>query len=121
MSDYSDYKTYKRFPIQTSSQTIMLIHLFSDNGHALDNALEGQDMWEENEAAFSYDIHENAAKQLFAQMEGHYCDSFLEELILEATRRLMESDARRKEISQKYGDNSFENRAKKALDKAANL
>lgn len=128
--DISDFKVYKRFPIQLAPQTIMLIHLFSDKGEALEHAFESMDMCEENDAAaqYSYKIHETAAKQFFDQLEGHYCDAFLEALIIETTRMLKDSDERRKEMGDKYESVmnkprcvTFESRAQKALEKASKL
>lgn len=117
-----DYKIYKRFPIQIGSQTIMLIHLFSDSEHALDNAFEMQDMENSSDAVMSammnHNIHEEAAKQFFAQLEGHYSDSFLMELIKEATIQLHESDKSSNALALKVNDTSIQNRAIEALEEA---
>lgn len=108
------YKNYKREFIQLSSQNIILIHLFNDYENGLQNSLEDIEMKETNEAALKYDIetYERSAKQFFDQLEGHYCDKFLECLIAEATKRLLESDER---LDFKF------NRAQKALDNAQTL
>lgn len=125
-----DFKDYKRFPIQLSTQNIMLIHLFSDAGNSLNNVFETIDMREENPAVWDYDmnINETAAKQFFDQLEGHYCDAFLKELILEATRRLNEHDIRRAEFDKKASEvvkitcaGSERSRAMEAIKEAEKL
>ena len=61
-------------------------------------------MTEENQAAFEYSWKESevAAKQLFAQLEGHYCDAFLEAVIVEAAKMLAKSDKSNNEMNKKY-------------------
>jgi hypothetical protein len=125
-----DFKNYKRFPIQLSAQNIMLIHLFSDRD--ITKIFESHDMTEENQAAFEYSWKESemAAKQLFDQLEGHYCDAFLEAVIVEAAKMLAKSDKSNNASNKKYEESSLgksspmkcvkgpQNRMKKALDKA---
>ena len=108
-----DYKNYKRFPIQLSQQSIIMIHLFNDinTGSAIVNTMESIDMTEENQACAEYDVHREAAKQFFSQLEGHYCDYFLAELIVEATRMLAKSDSKSKEP----------NRVKKVIDRVSKI
>src|SRR3989304_278392 len=115
---FKDFKNYKRFPIQLSHQNIILIHLFSDSG--LQYIFESHDMTEENQAAFEYSWKESeiAAQQFFSQLEGHYCDAFLEALIVEATKKLADSDNKSNELSKKLNKDHIQNRVKKALDKA---
>jgi len=120
IKEYSQFKDYRRFPIQLGSQSIILITQFSN--HSMEDAFENHDMQEENDAVWEYTAkeHEFAAKQFFDQLEGHYCDAFLEALIIEATLKLKNSDDRRLKLANKAGDVSYaENRAEKALTKAA--
>ncbi|HWY13073.1 MAG TPA: hypothetical protein VN026_17180 [Bacteroidia bacterium] len=122
-TDFSSYKHYRRFPIQLGAQSIILIHHFKASG-GFDQSFESHDFQEENQEAFEYGCKENeiATKQFFDQLEGHYCDAFLGALIIEATKKLNESDARRLSYSKKLGKEcDFDNRAKKALDKAYEL
>lgn len=118
-----DYKNYKRFPIELGPSNIILIHLFS-NSDKLRDAFENIDMWEENKAVFDYDVDKNAAKQFFEQLEGHYCDNFLKEIILEASRLLKESDIKLNEMDEKVKNirpnflYKKSERAKEALDEA---
>lgn len=117
---YDKFKDYRRFPIQLGPQSIISISHFSN--HSMEDTFENHDMMEDNDAAckYSYEESEIAAKQLFDQLEGHYCDAFLEALIVEATMKLKRSDDRRLKLANKAGDVSYaENRAEKALTKAA--
>lgn len=120
MAKLKDYKKYKRFPIQISSQNIILIHLFNDyHGGGMKNSLENVTMQEESEAVDSYNREENPANQFFKQLEGHYSDHFLKNIIIEATRFLVESDEKRNEMSIKMGrPEDVTSRAKEALEKA---
>lgn len=88
--DYSKFKHYRRFPIQLGHQSIIVIHHFSDKGEGMEPHFESHDFTEDNQAAFEYNWNESkiAAEQFFNQLEGHYCDLFLEALIVSATRRL---------------------------------
>lgn len=104
----NQYKEYKRFPIQIGVQSIMLIHLFNDIKEGFNNTLENLHMEDENEAVLNWDIHKNAAKQFFSQLEGKYCDAFLMEFIIEATKLLIDSDKRRDAASKKYAEKHVE-------------
>jgi hypothetical protein len=117
---YSQFKDYRRFPIQLGPQSIISISHFSNR--SMDDAFENHDMMEDNDAAckYGYEESEIAAKQFFDQLEGHYCDAFLESLIIEATLKLKRSDDRRLKLANKAGDLSYaESRAEKALSNAA--
>lgn len=105
--EFKDFKNYKRFPIQLSHQNIMLIHLFSDSG--ISYMFETHEMTEENQAAFEYSWKESevAAKQFFAQLEGHYCDAFLEAMIVEAAKMLAKSDKSNNEMNKKYEESEL--------------
>ncbi len=120
-TDFSSFKHYRRFPIQLDSQSIIVINHFSNSREGLDRILEEHDFTEENEAAgkLQHQQHEIAAKQFFDQLEGQYSDVFLEALIIEATKKLNEGDYSRFMLSEKaYDSEKFDNRAKKALEKA---
>jgi len=122
-----DFKDYKRFPIQLSSQHLMLIHLYNDihTGSAMIHTIENVDLQETIDAVWDWNINVNeiSAKQFFDQLEGHYCDAFLKELILEATRRLNSHDIKRKEFSDKTNKTTCTevSRAAKALKEAEKL
>lgn len=115
-----DYKDYKRFPIQLSSQDIMLIHLFSNKGASLEQSFENHDMTENNQAAFKYSWKESevAAQQFISQLEGNYCDAFLKALIVEAAKKLAESDKSFNDIAKKLCKEDKHTRMQEALDKA---
>lgn len=118
-----DYKKYERFPIELSSNCMMLIHLFSDRESSLRNVFESQEMFEESKPYFDYSIKESrrAAEQLFKQLEGKYCAAFLEAVIIEATKLLTDGDNRNNAMSKKLNRPERQSRAKEALDKAAEL
>lgn len=114
---YEHYKDYSRHPIQMSSQNIIVIHHFKDDG-GLDQKFEYHDMTEENNAVFedSYMMYKTSAEQFFNQLEGGYCDAFLEAIIIEATKKLINSDTRRKSLN--IPNCPYESRAEKALERA---
>lgn len=128
VESYSKYKDYRRFPVILSNQSIIVIHHFKDDG-GLEQTFEHVDMIEENQAAMerSYTEWDEAAKQFFDQLEGHYSDAFLQSLILEATKKLQRSDKRRKKMADKkedmtgVSDGCFENRAQAVLTKAQEI
>ena len=119
---YEKFKDYRRYPIQLSAQSIILIHHFSDKGESFSQVLERHDMMEENQAAAydSYHMYEKSAEQFFDQLEGHYSDAFLEALIVEATKKLNDSDVRRRALEKKLDKVhcSTGSRAERALKKA---
>ena len=121
-TDYSSFKHYRRFPIQLSAQNIILIHHFDNVHGGLENIFEAHDFQEENVEASKFDETKSAVKQFFDQLEGHYSDYFLQELIIEATRKLDKGDIERFEFSKKLKkEEPFESRAKKTLDKASKI
>lgn len=113
-ADYGNYKHYRRFPIELGPQNIIMIHHFDNVRQGMDIHFEAHDFIEENTEAMNstYDQYKKSAQQFFSQLEGHYCDAFLEALIIEATKKLSESDGRRK------NNQSYESRALKALKSA---
>ena len=129
IQSYEHFQDYRRHPIQLSSQSIIMIHHFSNEEKSLDRICETIDMTQSSVKAMEYDYKSAniAAEQFFNQMEGHCCDAFLEAMIIEAAKHLAKSDDRRREMSEKYEKTSmkpacvFENRAQEALDKAAEL
>lgn len=116
---YDVFKDYHRHPIQLSTQNIIVIHHFSDKGEAFNQALECHDMMEENKSFFQEELYKTSAEQFFDQLEGHYCDAFLEEMIIAATKKLAESDEGLDKLSKLVGENKKESRATRALEKAA--
>lgn len=121
--EIGNYKNYKRFPIQLSSQDIILIHLFNDGNSGFENSFENISMTEESEAVNKFEREYNPANQFFKQLEGHYSDIFLEDIIIEATRLLVEGDNLSNKYNKRLNDprTQIQNRAKEALDKAENV
>jgi hypothetical protein len=121
MSDIENYKNYKRFPIQLSSQTIMLIHLFNNENNNMRNFFEMEDIEENSKVVQDYERNQNPANQFFKQLEGQYSDAFLEDIIIEATRLLTESDDSSNRLATLVGDTYVNNSAKEALIKAESI
>lgn len=91
-----DYKTYHRHLIQLRPDVAMLIHLFERNS---------DDTWEsiwldDNEKYYEedYECIKESAKQLLLQLEGHYCDLFIESLRDECNKLLEDSNKRKEKI-----------------------
>ena len=74
----SKYKDYKRFPIMISTHDCLVVHVFSRTDKIEDIFLYAD---HESKMYSDYEMFEIAAKQLINQLEGNYCDLFLEELI----------------------------------------
>lgn len=72
------FKDYTRFPIITSSHAILVIHVFKRTEYLEDviwmNDFEPK--WQED-----VEMYKRAAEQFINQLEGRYCDLFLQELI----------------------------------------
>jgi hypothetical protein len=72
------FKEYERFPIHISQHHVLLIHVFerTDNLEDVLWLSEYEPKWEADAKMFN-----KSANQLIDQLEGSYCDAFLEELI----------------------------------------
>lgn len=85
---YKIFKDYKRKFVQLDRETALLLHIFTkDEEHSW------EDIWLHDYtgvAEADYFIHEEAAKQLLDQLEGHWCVAFLETLIKECQQRIDE-------------------------------
>ena len=94
--EIENYKTYHRHLIQLRPDVAMLIHLFERNS---------DDTWEsiwldDNEKYYEedYECIKESAKQLLLQLEGHYCDLFIESLRDECNKLLEDSNKRKEKI-----------------------
>lgn len=109
--EITDFSKYKRFPIELSHHTFMLIHLFYDSDKSLRNAMEMQKLSVNHIGANKYDREYNPANQFYKQMEGEYSTYFVENMIYESVRILLEGF--NKEVDTVT--------AKRVLDKAYSL
>lgn len=96
ISEVEDFQTYHRHLIQLRPDVAMLIHLFERNS---------DDTWEsiwldDNEKYYEedYECIKESAKQLLLQLEGHYCDLFIESLRDECNKLLEDSNKRKEKI-----------------------
>lgn len=96
LSEIENYKEYHRHLIQLRPDVAMLIHLFERNDD--DN---WESVWlDDNDNYYIEDFEciKESAKQLLLQLEGHYCDLFIESLRDECNKILEDSEKRKKEI-----------------------
>ena len=94
--EIKDFKKYHRHLIQLRPDVAMLIHLFERNDD--DN---WESIWlDDNDKYYEEDFEciKESAKQLLLQLEGHYCDLFIESLRDECNKILEDSEKRKKEI-----------------------
>lgn len=80
-----NWKDYKRFPIILGPHEVMVIHLF-ERTDRLEDVLWMEDFepkWQEDA-----EMYKRAANQFIDQLEGRYCDLFLEELIKACQEKL---------------------------------
>lgn len=97
--EISDFKTYHRHMIQLRPNVLMLIHLFKR-----DSDDEFESIWlDENEQHYieDYECIKESARQLLLQLEGNYCDLFIETLRDECNKILEDSNKRKEEILKK--------------------
>lgn len=83
-----DFKDYKRFPIIISPHDCLVIHVFERT----DNM---EDIWMDDVEGIHdeyYKMYGRAANQLIDQLQGCYCDLFLEELIKVCQNKLKRKD-----------------------------
>lgn len=94
------FKEYTRKFIQLNRDTALLLHVFKkDIDHSWED-VHLHDFTGVYEA--DYKIHQEAAKQLISQLEGHWCILFLEALRDECNRLIEEDNIKCKEIDKKY-------------------
>lgn len=97
--DIEKYDKYYRHLIQLRPDVAMLIHLFIRSS---------DDTWEtiwldDNEkfAEAEYECIRESAKQLMLQLEGHYCDAFVEALRDECNKILDASNKMKEKLTNK--------------------
>lgn len=97
--DVEDFTEYKRHLIQLRSDTAILLHIFQRD---VDKNFES--IWlDDNEKYYEadFDCLKDSAHQLILQLEGHYCDAFIEALRDECNEILKNSEERKKSITEK--------------------
>lgn len=94
--EVENYKKYHRHLIQLRPDVAMMIHLFHR---------DSDDTWEsiwldDNDEYYieDYDCIKESAHQLILQLEGHWCDLFIESLRDECNKILEESEKRKEKI-----------------------
>lgn len=81
-------KKIRREPIVLSSHDIALIHIF-------EKCDELADMWMEDSGDYrveNYEQYEKSAKQFISQLKGSWCVLFMESLIKEGFKTMVEED-----------------------------
>ena len=94
--EIENFKEYHRHLIQLRPDVAMLIHLFERNDD--DN---WESVWlDDNDKYYKEDFEciKESAKQLLLQLEGHYCDAFIEALRNECNKILENSNKRKQNI-----------------------
>lgn len=94
--EVENYKKYHRHLVQLRPDVAMMIHLFHR---------DSDDTWEsiwldDNDEYYieDYDCIKESAHQLILQLEGHWCDLFIESLRDECNKILEESEKRKEKI-----------------------
>lgn len=87
MSKEDNTNYIPRSPIVLSHNTIALLHIFEK-----DNKLS--DLWIMDTDWVLRQDYKDSAKQFISQLEDHWCDAFLEEMILEMGKMYKESRSR---------------------------
>jgi outer membrane lipopolysaccharide assembly protein LptE/RlpB len=95
----NDFKNYKRKPIILNSHCVMLIHLFK----RFDDL---EDLWMHDQEAglMPPELYRDAAKQLIEQLEGQYCDLFIDELNKQIQTIRKERREELKALRRKHGN-----------------
>lgn len=94
--EIENYKKYHRHLIQLRPEIAMLIHIFHR-----DDSDTWESIWlDDNEKYYIEDFEciKESAHQLILQLEGHWCDTFIEALRDECDQILEESNKRKKEL-----------------------
>lgn len=95
--EIEDFKVYHRHLIMLRPEIAMLIHLFQRDS---DDTWES--IWLDDNEKYSeedYECIRESAKQLMLQLEGHYCDAFIEALREECEKILEDSNKRKAKIT----------------------
>ena len=95
--EIEDFKKYHRHLIMLRPEIAMLIHLFQRDS---DDTWES--IWLNDNEKYSeedYECIRESAKQLMLQLEGHYCDAFIEALREECDKILEDSNNRKAKIT----------------------
>ena len=100
VSETKDYTDYSRHLIQLNHDTAMMIHLFKkDPRHAF------EEVWlDDNEKCCEaeYNCITDSAHQLILQLEGHWCEAFIEALRNECNQILEDCNKRKEEIQKRF-------------------
>lgn len=94
--DVADFKKYKRHLIQLRPDVVLLLHIFKREYK--DNF---ESIWLNDNDKYSIEeinCIKDSAKQLLLQLEGHYCDMFIEALRDECNDILAKSNAEKEKI-----------------------
>ena len=94
--EIKDFKKYHRHLIMLRPEIAMLIHIFKR-----DNDDSWESIWLEDNEKYSEEDFEciaESARQLILQLEGHYCDTFIETLRDECNKILEDSNKRKTEL-----------------------
>lgn len=95
--ELENYKKYHRHLIQLRPEIAMLIHIFHR-----DDSDTWESIWLDDNEKYSeedYECIRESAKQLILQLEGHYCDAFIEALREECEKILEDSNKRKAKIT----------------------
>lgn len=106
--DVTDYKDYRRHLIQLNHDTVMMIHLFKK-----DIAHEFEQVWlDDNDKCFEveYDCITDSAHQLLQQLEGYWCEAFIEALKDECDNILKDCKARNEKIVEKINNGKIQSK-----------
>lgn len=96
--DLDDFSEYKRHLIQLRPDTAILLHIFTRD---IDQNLETA--WlDDNDEYYEADFEciKDSAHQLLLQLEGHWCDAFIEALRDECNDILKHSEERKRQIDE---------------------
>lgn len=94
--DVEDFNEYKRHLIQLRSDTAILLHIFRR-----ETEQNFETAWlDDNDKYYGadYECIKDSAHQLLLQLEGHYCDAFIEALRDECEGILKNSEERKKQL-----------------------
>lgn len=97
--ELENYKKYHRHLIQLRPEVAMMIHLYNR---------DSDDTWEsiwldDNDQYYIEDFEciKESAHQLILQLEGHWCDAFIEALRDECDAILKDSEERKRKLEDK--------------------
>lgn len=74
----SEFEEYRRYPIQISDETFILLHIYNrKDNHSFESA------WLQDNQRYldkQWSVYKDAADQLIKQFEGEECELFIKEL-----------------------------------------